>query len=334
MICECGCGQQTRVNRRFLFNHHQSRNRKYDTAKFILKANIRHHGKYLYPRTIYFRFEMPSIITCPMHGDFLQLPKLHLTGHGCPDCAKIRSANGRITYRNDRFIEKAKQLHGDRYDYSQVQAIKSENMVTILCRQCKHDFETTPREHLHGKVCPRCSKTKRLTKDQFILAAQTVHGNQYGYDGAVYINQSTKVAILCEKHGVFVQTPRDHIHSAAGCPNCKTSKGEKAVERVLVTLGVKYQRQYKFDECRGKKRKKLRFDFAIFNNGNLGLIEYHGLQHYKPIGPVGFREFLDGANRDEKKRRFCSGNNINLLEIPYYDVKNAHSLISEFVRRL
>lgn len=61
---------------------------------------------------------------------------------------------------------------------------------------------------------------KKQTLQSFIEKATTVHGLTYSYDNAVYENSATKLLITCRVHGNFLQTPRDHIHSKAGCPTC------------------------------------------------------------------------------------------------------------------
>lgn len=332
--CECGCGLLARRYNRFVFNHHQSRNRKYNTKRFIIKATALHCGKYNYSRTIYDRFQSPIIIICPKHGEFRQMPKSHLRGEGCQQCGMGRTGNAHRTYSDDVFVTNARAIYGDKYDYAQVKANSYSDIISISCRRCGSLFTTTPRAHIRGVGCHQCSQTRRWTTAEFISAACSVHGDSYDYQNVEYFRSTTKVHIVCRVHGGFWQAPRDHIHSAAGCPNCQTSKGEKVVEKILKRYPVVSKKQYKFDDCRGNGRKKLRFDFAIIVDGRMGLIEYHGVQHFRPIGVVTGSNFLNGQARDEKKRRFCIDNHIKLLTIPYYEIKKAPSLIDEFIRTI
>lgn len=71
-------------------------------------------------------------------------------------------------------------------------------------------------------VVPNKTMTKDLTirQKKFLEDAREVHGDKYIYDITKYINIGTKIPIKCPKHGFFDQTPRDHIHSKAGCPDC------------------------------------------------------------------------------------------------------------------
>ena len=88
-------------------------------------------------------------IICPDHGIFEQSPDTHKT-HGCPLCAKIYTKN---------FIEKAKNIHGDKYNYSLVDYVTAKTKIKIICS--KHGiFEQIPNNHLLNKGCPRCNESK------------------------------------------------------------------------------------------------------------------------------------------------------------------------------
>lgn len=124
------------------------------------------------------------------------------------------------------FIQKAKEAHGDKYDYSLVEYKNSSTKIKIICP--KHGvFEQTPNNHLRGCGCLSCSfLNKASAKEQFIEKARKVHGNKYDYSLVDYKNNYTKIKIICSKHGVFEQAPDCHLRLGAGCPHCKSSKGE------------------------------------------------------------------------------------------------------------
>lgn len=58
---------------------------------------------------------------------------------------------------------------------------------------------------------------KRKTTKEFIEEAKMVHGNKYDYSKVVYVNNNTKVEIICPEHGSFFQRPNDHLKKN-GCP--------------------------------------------------------------------------------------------------------------------
>ena len=146
---------------------------------FLKKANEIHHNKYKYDSTNYINTSTPIIITCPKHGYFVQKPCWHLKGDGCPKCA------GNYVLSTEEFIEKAKKIHDNKYDYSKVKYIKSKEKICIICTE-HGEFWQTPNEHLMGNGCKKCGYKKisnkvSLTTQVFIERAKKIHGDKYDY---------------------------------------------------------------------------------------------------------------------------------------------------------
>ena len=128
----------------------------------------------------------------------------------------------RIRKRNKGRINKAKKIHDNKYDYSKVHYINNKIKVCIICP--KHgEFFQEPKAHLKGQGCPKCSGCAKLTMDDFIEKARKVHGDEYDYSKVKYINNHTKVCIICPEHGEFWQTPNSHLNGN-GCYSCKNKK--------------------------------------------------------------------------------------------------------------
>jgi len=122
-----------------------------------------------------------------------------------------------------QFIDRAKKVHGNKYDYSLVQYKNTKTKVKIIC-PVYGIFEQTPHAHLQGQNCYKCGiiiKNNKLRKstEQFIIDAKEVHGNKYNYSLVQYKNWSIKVKIICPEHGIFEQTPSNHLQGN-GCPKC------------------------------------------------------------------------------------------------------------------
>lgn len=121
------------------------------------------------------------------------------------------------------FIEKAKSIHNNKYEYSLVEYKNNKSKIKIICK--KHGiFEQRPDNHLRGKGCKKCSiekraETNKLTTRQFIKRAEKIHGNKYNYSKLKHINSRVKVSIICERHGKFHQNPFDHL-KGRGCIKC------------------------------------------------------------------------------------------------------------------
>lgn len=195
--------------------------KKITTQDFIKKAREVHGDKYDYSKVVYVGVDKKVIIFCPIHGDFLQTPHAHLSGYnkvpktgcGCSSCAQRKQLT------TEEFIKRAKEIHGDKYDYSKVNYISNHEKVIIIC-PCHGDFLQEPSNHLigyhndikSGRGCPDCADDeKKLTTEEFIERAKMVHGTCYDYSKTKYINSYTNVIIICTVHGPFEQRPRCHL---------------------------------------------------------------------------------------------------------------------------
>ena len=169
------------------------------TIAFIAEASHKHNYKYDYSKTIYNGALIPVIITCPVHGDFLQTPHDHLSRNdngefkGCKKCGMDKSSQKR-TKSTEEFIRQAKEVHGNKYDYSKTVYKKARDYVTITCK--KHgDFLQTPDNHLRGRNCPFCRQ-------------QNYEQTNLERYGVKYPNQSREILEKTsernfEKYGVF-----------------------------------------------------------------------------------------------------------------------------------
>ena len=158
-------------------------------------------------------------IICPKHGhgEFWQNPSNHLQGKGCPKCGHIASNDSHRLLLSD-FIKKAREVHGDKYDYSDTEYVGCKTKVCISCPE-HGEFWQSPDVHTQGKGCPKCSGHYIPTTEEWIASAREVHGNKYDYHKVEYVSNSTKVCIICHEHGDFWQTPSSHL-SGCGCPKC------------------------------------------------------------------------------------------------------------------
>lgn len=206
--------------------------------EFIEKATKIHNGKYDYSKVKYINSNIPVTIICPIHGEFQQAPANHLTGKGgCAKCAIISSAGKNRKYDRESFINKAREIHGDRYDYSKVEYVNISTHVTIIC-PIHGEFKQRPLEHLKGYGCRKCSSEyKKSAIEEFIKRAREVHGNKYDYSKVNYVDSKTKVIIICPVHGEFEQLLHDHL-KGDGCKKCQTT--EKFIEKARKIHGDKY----------------------------------------------------------------------------------------------
>lgn len=118
----------------------------------------------------------------------------------------------------EEFIQQAKNIHGDKYDYSKVNYKNCDTNITIICKE-HGEFEQTPKHHLMNRNCLRCARQYSPTNCEFIQQAINVHGDKYDYSKVEYKNAKTKITIICKKHGEFKQQAHSHLQGH-NCPNC------------------------------------------------------------------------------------------------------------------
>ncbi len=313
-----------------------SNSRTSNTEQFIEKANKIHQHKFEYSKTIYKRWNIDVTIICKAHGEFKQRPNNHLNGSGCPVCAENFRQEKFLARRltNDEFIERASKIHNNKYFYN-TPYINAKTSIIITC-SIHGNFTQNPFGHLSGKGCRKCGfivnePRRTVTTDEFIQKAKEIHGSQYSYEKFVYLSNNSKSIIICAKHGDFKQSGASHLRGS-GCPQCKESRGEKAICALLKELEVSHERQYKIEEC--KNKYKLPFDFAIFYKNKLcGLIEYQGKQHFYPIKCWGGNETLQYVqNNDRIKKQYCIDNCIPFITISYKD--NLYRRVYEFIEKV
>lgn len=202
-----------------------------NTLNFIKKARLIHKNLYDYSVTHYIASNLKLSIKCKVHGVFEQLPSVHLNGSGCKICGKLKTINShRLTTKS--FIEKAKSIHNNKYNYSLVEYPKNNSeLIKIIC-PIHGQFDQTPRNHLRSHGCPKCGKLKNFASNTYTQAEiigkfKKLHKNKYDYSLTIYKGIKTKVKIICPIHGLFEQTPDSHLNNG-GCDKCgKISKGLK-----------------------------------------------------------------------------------------------------------
>ena len=129
------------------------------TLDFVGRAKSIHGEKYDYSKADYKAALERVCIICPVHGEFWQRAADHMSGCGCPKCAKISVANKQRRTLLD-FVSIARAVHGDKYDYSRANYVDSQTCICIICPE-HGEFWQRPNNHLLGQGCPKCGKELR-----------------------------------------------------------------------------------------------------------------------------------------------------------------------------
>jgi hypothetical protein len=290
------------------------------TLTFIEKAKLIHKDKYDYSKVKYKNNHTKVCIICNnkdkfnrTHGEFWQTPKDHLKGQGCPKCKQH-------IFNTEDFILYANDIHKNKYDYSKTIYVKSNQSLTIICPE-HGEFNMRPANHLKGQGCPLCANKqkglyRKIDTKKFIERSAQKHMCKYDYSKVEYVNNHTKVCIICPEHGEFWQKPNDHLRGI-GCSQCG-NKYNLTEQKILNSLKLKYNNvlyQHTTPFLHGKTSAQT-IDFFL-PDYNIG-IEYHGRQHFIPISKFGGeKEFKKTCERDLKKYFKCQENGIVLYYITF-----------------
>ena len=291
---------------------------------YLENAKIIHNGKYDYSKVtdgVVTAMQKVEII-CPKHGSFWQALYQHgKKGNICPDCSIEADRNTTAD-----FIRRSKEIHGDRYIYTEVDYVRYADKVKIICPE-HGEFIQRAGSHLAGNKCMGCfQKENRSSTEEFIKKAREVHGDNYDYSKVDYRQNKKPVEIICPKHGSFWQAPNTHISNRAGCKLCLDSKGERAVEVFLKKFNINYIREYRI------KPHLYRYDFYLpdFNI----YIEFHRIQNYKSVELFGGeKEFLLVKKRDIIKKLLVNKNKGKLIVLTYLNLNDnsvEKTIISRF----
>ena len=292
------------------------------TQEEVLERFVKIHGsKYDYSKVRFVNVDEKVCIICPEHGEFWQTPYKHINRkQGCPKCGHLRTDNFKRRTLEE-VVKLAKETHKNMYDYSLIKEYKnSKEKVPIICSKHGVFFQSFEKHILQKEKCPRCSR--KLTTEEFIKKAKEIHGNKYDYSLVDYNGSEKNIKIICSKHGVFEQTPHQHL-KRSGCQKCLASRGENKIRDFLSKENIVFEEQKRFNGF-----KKYPYDFFIPSE-NL-LIEYNGEQHYEPVEYFGgVNQLTKQQNNDKVKEKYARDNGYKLLTIPYWDYKIIEEILEK-----
>jgi len=175
-------------------------NKTLSKSEIIENLKITHNNKYDYSISNILSFESDIEYICPNHGIMKQSLRRHFNGKECYKCAN--DTNGLKKRSNaDVVIKKAREVHGDKYDYSKVKYTKMTEKCTIIC-DCGNEFEQLFSSHLNGRGCPKCSCSGFDSGKKAILYYLSV-GNGLAYKIGI-TNKSVTYRFSGENHMVKV----------------------------------------------------------------------------------------------------------------------------------
>lgn len=286
----------------------------------IIDEFIKIHGnKYDYSAVDYKNKKTKVIIICPKHGEFRQIPKNHLNGAGCMKC-RYEEMRKKFTVPIEERIKQFNGVHNNKYDYSLIKCnYNKDSKVPIIC-PIHGTFGQTIGSHLSGHGCPECSREREnpYKDEDFVTSAIEVHGNKYDYSAVDYVNNKSKVTIICPEHGKFEQIPNSHLNGR-GCPLCPAiiSSGHQEIIDLFANYDVSINNReliYPYELDIYIKSLNL----AVEYNGNY----WHSFDHI---------ESTDQRNKHKKKHILCRDRGIDLVQIFEYDWVESRDIIKSII---
>jgi len=189
------------------------KDRNEQAAKDFIPNSIAKHGpKYDYSEVEYINCNTKVKIICKTHGPFLQTPKQHLNGHGCPKCGSINSVKARKEQAKKDFIPNSIDKHGPKYDYSEVEYINTKTKVKIIC-SIHGPFMQIPNSHLLGNGCSSCKSDKSAWDYVKLYETNTELGSEPGIFYILKFKHTSGLEFL--KAGITSRTIKKRYDSYA-----------------------------------------------------------------------------------------------------------------------
>ncbi len=207
--------------------------------------------------------------------------------------------------------------------------------------KCGHEYKKSPQNVLNDFGCLLCRPLKlhianKMTQEEYISKLSSKNDNIDVLEE--YINNHTSILHRFKKCGHVVKTLPNNLLSGGDCPVCNKSRLERMIEDYLSKNKIRYTSEYKFNSLYGIGNGKLSYDFYLPDYNSL--IEAQGIQHEQPVCFGGISEeqavlnFEKQQEHDRRKREYAKNNNINLLEIWYYNIDNIEQILTEYLNNL
>lgn len=251
-------------------------------------------------------------------------------GTGCMQCG-YESMKKKVRKSHQIFVEELQEINSNIILLEEY--INNYTKIKVKCKICNHEWNPFPTGLLSGHGCPECSRYNiMLSENEFFDRINFCSNN------TIIIHNSYNGLLLdyvceCKKCGNIWETKGAHLIRGHACPKCKSSRGERIICSILDNHKIEYYFQKSFYELKGVGNKPLSYDFYI-PKYNL-LIEFQGIQHDITNDFFGGeKQFKIQQEHDKRKREYAKQNNINLLEIWYYDIDNIESILLQKINEI
>lgn len=242
-------------------------------------------------------------------------------GSNCAECKKehMRKHFGFTKEQVKALLKK------DGYELISKEYVNANLPILIKCPQ-GHVTPMTLGNFSKGHRCSKCAGNDKLTTE-FVKEVMKAQG--YTLVSKEYTGANDYIEVKCPQGHIYV-TRYSRFQQGVRCSKCNEPKGEREIRRVLTKHKVKFETQKTFVELKGTRGGALSYDFylPVYDT----LIEFQGTYHDGNARRQTEEDLKRQQEHDERKRKYAKRNNINLLEIWYYDIKNIEQIIMEYLK--
>ena len=256
--------------------------------------------------------------------------------------SSCRACFGKQEWTLKLFIQEAENLYPGIFNLKDCYLTKSEKerktvVNEILCNKCEYVFNQIPKDFFKSTCgCPSCAGRAAYTTRLVVLRGRKVYKDRFNYDEISLIYREWKDGriltfiedVFCTKcRSYFLTRADNHLGiNKSGCPKCKASKGEISIANSLLSLGVDYETQKRFNTCRLKRALPFDFFLPCFNL----LIEYQGKLHHFAVDHFGGQEALEYTKkRDKIKADWADQSPYELLYINYWQYDHIVEILAD-----
>jgi hypothetical protein len=228
------CGEEfekKRKNSKYCSTKCYRMGRKLTKEEQLKRANKTHNFFYNYDKFDFSKgVRDKSIITCPIHGDFMQNMSEHMVGSGCAKCGRTRITLSRKLSKEEQ-LKRANKFHNNKYDYDKFDFSKGINHKSIITCPIHGDFEQKMNKHMIGRGCPKCginkrAKNRRKNLDFYMNRLKNKYGDKIDFSNSVYKGYHEDIEYLCVKHNTISRRRFNRLlnNDESLCPKCSTIK--------------------------------------------------------------------------------------------------------------
>lgn len=145
----------------------------------------------------------------------------------------------------ENVVEEANKIYNNKYEYICIDD-ENERKIKINCKSHGIFYKSFHDHVKRNQGCPECSKPSKLTKDIIEKRGNKIYNNTYDYSLVDYVSKDVKIKIICNVHGIFEQTPKNHFRGT-GCPKCRTNVKKLTIDNFIEKAQKVHGNKYIYD---------------------------------------------------------------------------------------